>query len=188
MRADLLTLEPWMEPWGVWSAPTMEPPKLSEEPGQILVVDLWPAALAAWRLVMTRRRVLDVEEIVKDVPDIACGPMAGLTSTDVEQNDSLALTGRHRRLGREGESISAVEMHAAHDRLQRTGEAVGSQRLVARIQRQLREAPLEPCPSASKPVDQHLDLGWRNDLEPIAALGCRHLQSSGPKVSGTTTG
>jgi hypothetical protein len=166
----------------------MEPPKLPEEHGQIVVVDLWPAAIAARRLVMTRRRVLDAEEVVEDVPDIARGPMAGLTSTDVEQNDSLALAGRQHRLRRECESIAAVKVHAADDRLQRTGEAVGSQRRVARIQRQLREAPLEPCPSASKPVDQHLDPGWRNDLEPIAALGCRHLQSSGLKVSGTTTG
>lgn len=114
--------------------------------------------------------------------------MAWLASSDVEQNDSLALTGRQRRLRRERESIAAVEMHPADDGLQRSREAIRSKRRVAGIGRQHCEAPLEPRLSASKPIDEYLNFGRRNDLKPIAALGCRHLQSSGPKESGTTTG
>ncbi len=65
--------------------------------------------------------VLDVEQVVQDIPDIASAP-ACVAFAHVQDNDTIGLR-RCLWLHRKGQSITAREMDGANNGSQRTRQA-----------------------------------------------------------------
>jgi hypothetical protein len=162
---------------GAWcSSPALQSAQRAKEPFEVGVGDLGERAHAAPRLVVTCGRVLDAEQIMKEIPDVIVGAMARLPLPDVENDDDRAvvIVGHKWRLCREGKAVTALEVDAAHDGLQWPAESVGAQGCVTRIGAEVSAYLAVAEPLARKLVDLGLD-GRRDEDVDASGRACAEL-------------
>jgi hypothetical protein len=135
------------------------------------------------------RGVVDTEDVVQELPDIAVRAVPWLAPTDIEQNNSRLTPRRQRRLRGERKPVVSIKVQSAHHWLKGSREAVGVERGIARICLKQVEPALQTGPSALKRPDLGVQL-WRADYLPARRVRRqgRLNQSSGPKPAGMLTG
>jgi hypothetical protein len=87
-------------------------------------------------LLVSRRRILDPEQIVEHSPDVALG-VARLALTNVKDHDAGGAVGCVGRLNGEGEPKIALEMDSTNDRTERARESVRTELLRAGVSTEL---------------------------------------------------
>lgn len=110
----------------------MQLPKCLDESVQLGAVDTRFAAVAARRLAMVGRRILNFEQVVQHLPDVAVS-LARLPLPYVEDDHRRPPFWVVRWLHRERNSKAAPQVQAADDRRERSAQPVGAQARVARI-------------------------------------------------------
>jgi hypothetical protein len=169
--------------------PALKAAQCTQKSVEIGVSYLGLRVFAARRLVVARRRSLDAEELVKDVPDIAVGTVSWLAKAHIEDDDDrpLVFVGHERRLGRERQAVAAFQMQAADDGRERAAQSVRLQAGIAGVDPQLCANLAVSGLLACQLVDLDLYRRRNEDVESLCR-GLRRAQSSGPNVSGTIAG
>ena len=135
---------------------------------------------------MTRRWILDTEDVVKDVPDVSSASVPRLPLADIKQHNSRAVMRRQSGLRGEGEAVPTIEVESTHARAQRPGEPVSPELWITGISREQAQPALQPCTLARKSGYLGIEHVGLHEL-PLGPAS-RQAQSSGPNVSGMTTG
>lgn len=143
----------------------MESPNVGDELAELVVLDPREIIRAARGLLVARRRVVDLEQIMEKVPHVR-GAMAGLSLADVENHDAkpAVLRRGERRLRCEGETIATLEMYPADDRLERTAQPIRPELLAARIDSKQPPHVGVAHSLAGERIDLALHRGRNNDL------------------------